>query len=122
MDDKHQSRENEIFREEMAKQKEAQDERDFLKDKSIGGPNAPRPTDAYIDQSLGNSMSRMEQAQEAGKQADKRMNREETQADQQEKLDRSLRAHEKNRIQKKGRSPTGRSMNSSRNGRDDFER
>ncbi|MGB7318406.1 MAG: hypothetical protein WBC85_10615, partial [Planktotalea sp.] len=73
MTDERQSREDAIFREEMAKQKEAQTERTFLKDKSIGGANVPRPTDAYIDKSLGNSMDRMEQAQEAGKRADKRI-------------------------------------------------
>lgn len=121
MANSHNERENKVFREEMTKQKDAQAERDFLKDKSIGGAKTPRPTDAYIDQSLGESTNHMEQAQVAGQRTDKRMNQEEALADQQQSLKRSIRAHEENRPLARAKRLAERSKNTPKKNRGDNE-
>ncbi len=122
MADSHKERENKVFREEMTKQKDAQAERDFLKDKSIGRANTPRPTDAYIDQSLGKSTNHMEQAQVAGQRTDKRMNQEEALADRQEALKRSVRAHEKDRGLARAKRLAERAQNAPKRDRGEIER
>ena len=76
MDDDRQKRENEIFREELKKAEDQQAQRDFLKDKSIGGDRALRPSDEFIDANLGKDQNRQEIAAEAAEKTDKRMARE----------------------------------------------
>jgi len=122
MSDKHREREDAVFREEMTKQKESQSERDFLKDKSISGPNTPRPTDAYIDQSLGKSMNRMEQAQEAGLRADKRMGQEEAQANQQKAQERANRIQERKNRLERAKNLAEPLANTPKKGHGEFER
>lgn len=97
MPDDRQARENAIFREEMAKQRENQAERDRLKDRSIGAETTPRPTDDYIDKSLGKSMTRQEQAMAAAKRTDLRLAQEEAAEKRREAVERSTRAHEQRR-------------------------
>lgn len=91
MDDERQKRENAIFAEEKEKLLKQQAERDFLKDKSIGGPNALRPTDEFIEQNLGKDQNRQQMAVEAGKKTDQRLAREDAQARDREKREREAR-------------------------------
>ncbi|MFK8034173.1 MAG: hypothetical protein AB8B94_08515 [Hyphomicrobiales bacterium] len=73
MNDERQERENSIFQEELKKVEDQQKERDFIKDRSIGGKDAPRPTDDFIDRSLGKDQDRVEVVAEAAEKTDKRM-------------------------------------------------
>jgi len=86
-----QDRENEIFSEEVKKQDDLQTERDFLKDKSIGGPNALRPSDEFIEQNLGKDMKPSERTAAAVERTDKRMDQERAQAQHREGHDRAER-------------------------------
>ena len=72
-DDRWQKREDEIYRQERAKLDAIEKERAFLKDKSIAGPRALRPSDKFIDQSLGKPLGPMERGQEAGRRAEKQI-------------------------------------------------
>lgn len=92
MNDDRQNRENEIFKEERDKAQARQDERDFLKDKSIGGKDAPRPTEDFIERSLGKDQSSMELTREASERTDKRMLGEDAKAKNREAHDRADRA------------------------------
>ena len=61
----------EIYLEEKEKLEEVEKRRAFLKDKSIGGENAPRPSDAYIDRKLGPELTQEQIIDKAGERADK---------------------------------------------------
>lgn len=93
-----QDKENLIFREEMDKQNKLQSERDFLKDKSIGG-NAPRPSDDFIDRSLGKDQNRQERAHTANEVTDRRMAQERSGAKHRQEVERSHRAHQKHNVE-----------------------
>ena len=80
-EDKWQKRENEIFREEQEKLREIEKERAFLKDKSIGQSNAPRPSDEDIDRNLGKPLNSLEIAQAAGEKAEQRLAQERAEAE-----------------------------------------
>lgn len=71
-DDQWQDRENELYKKERDKLKQIEKERAFLKDKSIGG-NAPRPTDDFIDRSLGPQLNSREIAEQAGQKAERQV-------------------------------------------------
>lgn len=69
-DDQWQKRENEIYKAERERLQKIEQERAFLKDKSIGGQNVPRPTEDFIDRSLGQPLSNREIAEQAGQKAE----------------------------------------------------
>lgn len=71
-DDQWQDRENELYKTERDRLKQIEKERAFLKDKSIGG-NAPRPTDDFIDRSLGPQLNSREIAEQAGQKAERQV-------------------------------------------------
>lgn len=71
-DDQWQDRENELYKTERDRLKQIEKERAFLKDKSIGG-NAPRPTDDFIDRSLGPHLNSREIAEQAGQKAERQV-------------------------------------------------
>jgi len=99
MDDERQKRENAIFAEEKEKLQQQQAERNFLKDRSIGGQNAPRPTDDFIERSLGKDQNRQQMAVGAGKKTDERMAREDAQA-----RDRDKHQHDARKDKQQGQS------------------
>lgn len=76
MNDDWQERENKIFAEELKKSEERQAERDFLKDKTIAGENALRPSDEFIEENLGKDLNRQELVAEAVENTDARMEQE----------------------------------------------
>jgi hypothetical protein len=98
-----QDRENQIFREELERQREAQAERDFLKDKSIGG-NAPRPSDDFIERSLGRDQTPREQTHTASEITDKRLQQEHNAEAHREEVERSKRAHQEHNVEGSRRS------------------
>lgn len=108
-DDHWQKRENDIFREELDKLKKIEEERALLKDKSIGGPHALRPTDEFIDQSLGKPLNSMEQAQKAGERTEMRIAQEQEAAEQKRQeqkqarsqMDENARARKEARLKRK---------------------
>jgi len=102
MNDDKQNRRDEIYREELQKQWDAQAERDFLKDKSVAGDRALRPSDEFIDRNLGKSKTGKEQEQAAAKFAEVRMNREQAIERRQEAVNRSFRDREQVEGPKRG--------------------
>lgn len=88
MSDEWQDRENEIFEQELKKSEERQAERDFLKDKSIAGENALRPSDEFIEENLGKDLNRQEIVAEAVENTDARMAQE--RADEEHRQERAL--------------------------------
>ena len=72
-DDRWQKREDELFTQEREKLKAIEQERAFLKDRSIGGVNAPRPTDDFIDRSLGQPLNDQEIIRQAGEKAERQV-------------------------------------------------
>lgn len=103
MNDDRQDREDEIFRGERDKAQSRQDERDFLKDKSIGGQDAPRPTDDFIERSLGKDQSPSDMTREATDRTDKRMEGEDAKARNREAHARSER--QQSQPEKEQKSP-----------------
>ena len=100
-DEDRQAREDAIFKEERQKAADRQAERDFLKDRSIGGKDAPRPTDDFIDRSLGKDQNSMEQAAEAAEKTDRRMLDEDAKANRREMHERAERAQRKEKPSEK---------------------
>lgn len=82
-DDQWQKRENELYKAERDRLNKIEEERQFLKDKSIGG-NAPRPTDDFIDRSLGPQLSNRDIAEKAGKRAERQVAQEQKAEQQRE--------------------------------------
>lgn len=60
---------NRVYQEEKARLEKVEQERAFLKNKDIGG-HAPRPSDAFIDKSLGKQLSPREIAVAASQKAE----------------------------------------------------
>ena len=76
MNDDDEDRRTQIFKREQEKMQAIEKERTFLKDRSIAGPHAPRPTDDFIDRSLGKLRTEKQIETEANRRADAQMKRE----------------------------------------------
>ena len=83
-DDQWQERENELYKAERDRLIKIEEERRFLKDISIGG-NAPRPTDDFIDRSLGPQLNTREIAEQAGQKAERQVAQEQAAERQRER-------------------------------------
>ncbi len=94
MDDKKFKRQDEIYREQRAEVDKREDHKDFLNDKSTGGgPNMMRPTDDYIERSLGKQTDAMERHDMAAERTDKQFAQEERVEARQQEIKDSIDKH-----------------------------
>lgn len=94
MDDENFKRQDEIYREQRAEVDKREDHKDFLYDKSSGGgPDMMRPTDDYIERSLGKQTDVMERHDMAGERTDKQVAQEERIEARQQDVKESINRH-----------------------------
>lgn len=65
------ARRDEIFQKEKERLKDIEKNKEFLLDKSIGGPNALRPSDQFIMENVGKPLSERDIIDKAGEVSDK---------------------------------------------------
>lgn len=92
-DNEQEKRLQELLKEEREKLQAVEQERAFLKDRSVAGSYAPRPTDNSIDQSLGKQNSSANIERIAREKAEQRVEQERQNQLREDKRQQSIRDH-----------------------------